>query len=205
MNEKPRKINRWKLFALLLVGFLLAAIVVASVMPDFTDEEVDEMFEDVVEEITTYTMVKDKMGKYSGEYPNETITQIAILITPLVSVEINMMGMSIKLDTGENVMILDYTGNASLSGTEDMFLNSVWDNLTTDEYGFIVINDEDNSLIEYDLINDNDDLVYVIFKLGENLAMSYKDTMAITMFPSTGWQKTIHAEAAVPITSIVDL
>ena len=193
------------MITLSLVGLLFAAIVISTVIPDYTDEEVDEMFDEVVEEITTYTQVKDKTGKYSGEYPNETITKVAILITPLVSIQINMSGITTKLDNGEYAKMISYNGDADVMDSGFLFEHPIWNNLTIDEFGFLVINDEDHSITDYDIINKNSDMTYIIFRLQDELAMRFQEEMTVTLFPSTGWQKTIHLEAGLPTSSIVHL
>lgn len=186
-----------------MIGITVSSlIIIPDDTLDYSEDEINEFIEETFDEIATYIQIKDKMGKYYGEPPK--IEKIALLITPLVSSEINLSSLTIKLNNGQNVKLLSYSGGVDHEMSNYLFEHPLWDNITYDEFGFIVINDEDNTLQDYGILNSNTDMAYVIIKL-TNFSMSYKDTMLVTLFPSTGWEKTTKLTAALPVNKIVML
>jgi len=184
------------LFLLGMVG-LVSVISQDSPIPLTTEEIEDEYFD----EIQTYLQIKDKIGKYYGEYPDKQISKIAILVTPLVSQEVNLSGLSIKLNDGEMITYIDYSGNSTELGSHTLFEHPLWANLNN-TYGLLVINDEDDSMKDYDIFNRNSDMAYIVFELSGSFKMSRDEEMYVTLFPSTGWERTIWLEAPIPINSI---
>lgn len=77
--------------------------------------------------------------------------------------------------------------------------------MTDIDFGFIVILDKDQSIIDYGTINDNTDMTYIIIKLPNDFTMKKGDTLELTLSPSTGVTKTINLKAPLPIKQIVAL
>ena len=54
---------------ILLISFTLVGFTVASVINEesdvATEDQIDEILDDVLNEVTTYIQIKDKIGKYS--------------------------------------------------------------------------------------------------------------------------------------------
>lgn len=198
--------NKYSILLLTLFSIILIAITVSSliIIPDDTiiygEEELNEFIEEAYEEFATYIQVKDKIGKYYGLPPK--IEKIALLISPLVSSEINLSSLNIKLNNGENVKLISYNKKIDYILTNYLFEHPIWDNLNSNEFGFLIINDEDKTLQDYNVLNSNTDMAYIIINLGD-FSMNYKDTLIVTLFPSTGWEKTIKLVAALPVDNIV--
>lgn len=207
------KMNNWGstgiTSVILLISFILIAVTVASVLTGGTvtngtsEEDLEQILNEVLDEITTYIQIKDKIGKYYGTYGNQKIEKIAILIKPLVSQEINISELTIKLCNGNNIKILDYSGNTEDIGSNHFFEHPIWDDITVNNFGFIVTHDKDNSLKDYNTINENTDMAYIIIKLSEGFTMTQGENLVVTLFPSTGLQKTTVLEAPLPMKPVV--
>lgn len=191
-------------FILLLV-FLVVVLTISIAQtvlieePSITEEQIEQ---DVYAELSTYLQIKDKLGRYYGEYPNQKIEKVAILVTPLVSQQINLFGLTVKLNDGETVKYIDYCGDSAPVGSYGLFEHPLWDSIIN-TFGLLVLNDDDNSVEDYDVINKKLDMAYVIFKLSGGFAMSRGETLIVTLFPSTGWQRTAWLEAPLPIKKVV--
>ncbi|MBN2065232.1 MAG: hypothetical protein JW771_00295, partial [Candidatus Thermoplasmatota archaeon] len=190
---------------ILLISFLLIGATVASVISSGTEpgseEEIEELLDDVLNELTTYLQIKDKIGKFSTLNDQLQIQQIALLISPLFSQDIDVTGLTIKLCDGDAVYILNYSGQAAFVGSHGLFGHPLWNSLNETSFGFLAIHDTDRSLIDFDVLNK--DLVYTLIKLPEELSLKKGETIEITLFPSSGIVRTIALKAPLPIHSVV--
>jgi len=196
---------------ILFISFLLVGITVASVITDTTsdvttdstsDYDLDQITNDVVDEITSYIQIKDQKGKFSEINGEKRITKIALLVSPLVSQNIDLTQMTIQLDNGESVRILNYIDSKNLD-SNSIFDHFLWDNLTGNDFGFISITDLDNSIADLDSFNENSDNAYLIFKLPSDMEMKKYNKMIVTLLPSSGI--TIHTllKAPMPMSSVI--
>ena len=115
---------------------------------------------------------------------------------------IDISGLILKLCNGNTVKILNYSGSAEIIGSNSLFEHTIWNNFTDNNFGSVIIHDKDKSLEDYNTINDNTDMIYIIIKLSEKLSMNKGETMIITFYPSPGIKKTITLEAPLPIKQI---
>lgn len=191
---------------ILLISFLLISVVVASVITSGTggttsEKDVEEILNEVLDEISTYIQIKDKIGKYYTTNGIAKIEKMAILIKPLITIDIDISQLNIKLCDGNTVKILNYSGHAGLIGSNPLFEHPIWNNMRENNFGFIVLLDKDRSLTDHDILND--DMAYIIIKLPNDFSMTKKETMTITLFPESGIERTITLKAPPPITSVV--
>ena len=192
---------------ILLISFLLIGITVASVITGetgvdvTTEEDIEQMLDDVLEEITTYIQIKDKIGKYYGVDGQLRIEKVAIMIKPLIKQNINISELTIKLCNGNNVKILGYSGNAEYIESNPLFEHPIWSDTTTNDYSFIVTLDRDRSLVDYDVLNG--DMAYIIIKLSEDFSMVKGDSLIVTLFPSSGLARTTTLEAPLPMNRVI--
>ena len=103
---------------ILIVAFILAGIAVASVITGettsaTTEDNYDQIIEETIDEISTYIQIRDQRGKYYKVDGVNRIQKIALLISPLVSQNIDVTGLTVMLDNGEYVRILYYSGSSS--------------------------------------------------------------------------------------------
>jgi archaellin len=195
---------------ILMISFILIAITTLSVLSEETndnlsEEEIQQMLEEAIDPITKYIQIQDQVGKYYGEPHHQKIQKIAIMIKPLISDEIELSELTIKLNNGNNLIILSYKGDAAFRDTNDLFEHQIWDNLTENNFGIIATHDKDNSITDYNTINKNTDMAYIIIKLPENFYMKKGDTLTVTLFPSSGIQRTTILEAPLPMKKVVSL
>lgn len=195
---------------IILIAVILIALTTLSVMSqdttDTSEEEIDQIINDAIDPLTKYIQITDRIGKYYGEAHNQKIQKIAIMIKPLVSDEIDISQLTIKIDNGENVRILTYDTNTTTNiGTNNLFEHPVWGNLTGVTFGIITTHDKDNSITNYNTLNKNTDMAYLIIKLPTDYYMKKDDTLTIKLFPESGYERTLNLEAPLPMKKVVTL
>jgi len=195
--------------AILLISFILIAATVASVLTDnssdISEQDLEKMVDDIVDEISTYIQIKDVMGKFYSIGGESRIQKIAVLIKPLFSVDMDVSELMIKLCNGEQIKMLYYNGQAEFIGTNSLFEHPIWNNMDCDSFSFVVVLDKDKSLVDYNTIDDGTDMTYIIIKLSENFAMKKGNTMTITFLLGKGTTRTIKVNAPLPMKQIVSL
>jgi len=128
------------------------------------------------------------------------------MISPLVSQQISISDLTIKIDNGEDIRILTYNGSAEEIGSNSLFKHYIWDELTDNTYGYITTHDKDNSITVFDTINSNTDMAYIVIELPSSFSMKKGDDMTVTLFPETGIQKTVFLEVLdLPINKVISL
>ena len=167
-----------------------------------TEQDYDQMVDDVVNEISTYISIKDTKGKFYGTPGNQKIQKIALLISPMVTQEIDFSQLTVQIDNGEIVNILYYKDSEKI-GTNHLFEHNIWDNLDGSNFSLISISDYDSSISDFDLLNDNSDNAYLIIKLPQSFYMEKYDVLKVTLFPSTGITRTIILKAPMPMTNVI--
>jgi archaellin len=190
------------LIAALLIGITTADILTGETT-DITEQDIVKMTEEVINEISTYIQIKDQKGKYFEENNVFRIKKIAIWISPLVSQNIDLSKLTIQLDDGEKVIFLTYNGLAQNMQSSSLFDQPIWDDLTGYNFGFLPICDIDNSIVDYDMMNENSDNAYILFKIPQEISMENGDELTVTLFPSTGITRITDLKAPLPTRSIV--
>jgi len=198
---------------LIISSIIFGAAIISATSSEITEETSDEgnllnyaqqITDETSDEITTYLQTPYKLGKYYGPAHNQKIEKIIIMIKSMISKEINISDLTVKLFDGYNICLLSYSGNAELVEHYDVFEHPIWDKTTENDFSIIVTLDKDNSLVDHDKITEKTDMAYIIIKLPENMQMSKGDTMSITLIPTIGIQRTINIEAPLPMRPIVD-
>ena len=191
------------LISSLLIGVTVASVVTSGTGGDTTTsgEDVNKIVNDVLNEITTYIQIKDQMGKYYLENGVQKIKKIAILVKPLVSQDIDISQLTIKLSNGYDVKILNYSGNAQFIGTNSLFEHPIWNNISENSFGFIATLDSDRSLVDCNILNG--DMAFIIIKLSGDFSMTQGESITMTLFPSSGIARTITLDAPLPTKPVV--
>lgn len=193
---------------MLLIITMVILVGIASTLTGETNEstttetDYDQMVDDVINEISTYIQIKDQKGKFYKESKEYKIQKITLLVSPMISQDIDLSHLTLQIDNGEMVNILYYKESRKI-GTDSLFENIIWESLNGSNFGLISINDYDNSIEEYDSLNENSDLAYLSFELPSNFYMEKYDKLKITLFPSTGIQRTIILKAPMPMESVI--
>ena len=208
------KHGNFRIFStIILIIFILLGITVFSVIStDTTDneeitleEEIEQMLNDALDSITKNVQITDKIGKYYGPPRQQKIQKIAIMIKPMISTEIDLSNLIIKISDGETIRILSYSGHAQKIGSNTLFDHPIWNNLTENDFGLVVTLDKDNSMEDFDTINKNNDMAYIVIQLPSSFYMQKGDTIVAQIFPSSGISKTTILEAPLPMKSVVQL
>jgi archaellin len=210
--------------AILLVTFLLVAVTIASVITgrsgidfsskkdndywgknvgfdDSLNKDMEKILNDVLDDITTYIKILDKMGKFYDIDDQLKIQKIVIMIKPLIIQDIDISDLTIKINNGENVRVLDYSGNAEYIESNPLFEHLIWEKTSVNNFSLIITKDKDRSLINNNVIND--DMAYIIIKLSEDFFMVKGDSLIVTLFPSSGITRTTLLEAPLPMNRVI--
>jgi archaellin len=194
---------------ILLVGFILIGAVSASVIMtgsnNISEEDLNKITNEVVDEICSYLQIKHIVGKYQTIQGQEKIQKIAILIKPLVSQDIDISRMTIELCNGEQFQLLFYNGLAESLNSHSLFEHPLWDSLTPGTFSLISTIDDDNSIINSHLINKNTDMTFILLKLPDDSAMRYGDELKVTILPSPGMGRTVTLESPLSTKHVVTL
>lgn len=193
---------------IVLIAFMLIGVTAASVLTEdststITEEDVNQLMDEIVDELCSYLQIRDQKGKYYKIDGQLEIQKIALLISPLVSQNIDLSQLTVQIDNGEMVMILTNSELSSNIESNTLFEHSIWDNLDGENFGFISITDLDNSIKDFNLINENSDNAYIVFKLPTGFTMQKRDKIIVKLFPSEGIIKTLVLKAPLPMTSVV--
>jgi archaellin len=194
---------------ILLIGFILIGAVSASVImtgsKNISEEDLNKITSEVVDEICSYLQIKHIVGKYQTIQGEEKIQKIAILIKPLVSQDIDVSRMTIELSNGEQLQLLFYNGRAESMNSHSLFEHPLWDSVTPGTFSLISTIDDDNSIINSHLINKNTDMTFILLKLPDDSAMRYGDELKVTILPSPGIGRTVTLESPLSTKHVVTL
>lgn len=194
---------------ILLIGFVLIGAVSASVLlnntTSITNTDLNQLTNEVIDEISTYIQIKTVVGKFQSIHGDQQIQKIAILIKPLVSFNIDITHMIIKISTSNQLYILYFNGNTSPIGPYSLFDHPLWDTLIENNYTIIPLIDDDSSIMKYHAINKNTDNAFLLLNLPDDCAMKKGDILEITLIPSPGTERTVILEAPLPTSHVVTL
>jgi archaellin len=194
---------------ILLITFILIAAVAGSVIinetQNFSSQDLNKITNDAVDEITTYFQIKNVVGKYENIQGKQCIQKIAILIKPLVSVNIDIAKISIMISNKEDLSIISFSGQAASIRYNSLFNHPLWDSMNESTYSLLSTVDDDCSMIQYHVINKNTDMAFIILKLPATISLVYEESLQITLVPSPGTECTVTLEPPMPTTQVVSL
>lgn len=191
------------LIALIFIGITVASVITGQIVGSPSEQDLEQITEKTIDEISTYILIKDQKGKFSEINGEQKIEKIALWITPLVTQDIDISKLTIQLYDGETINFLKYDGNSDNLGTNSLFDHPIWNNINGNNFGFISIVDMDKSLINYETFNDCSDNAYLVFRLPDLMTLSKHEKIVVTLFPSTGITRTVELKAPLPIKSVV--
>ncbi len=194
---------------IMLVCFLIIGATAVSVLTEtpqqFTEEDYEQIINDVYSEITGYLQIKEVIGKYYPYNHDQAIKKIILLITPLCHINLDLNDIIIELQTKDSVTTICYNQNPNNSAINGLFENTYWTQTRENAFGCFVAIDKDQSIIQYHTINDPTDLIYITILLPENMLLYKGDEMTISLIPGSGTLRSITIEAPLPMRSIVRL
>ena len=192
---------------MILFGIILVSIVAAEVINDgggaTIEQDISKMTDETIDKYSTYLDIDFKVGKFYQIEGEQKIKRIALQISPLFSTDIDLTELTVQLLDKDTIEILNFNGVAKYYAGGSVFDNPIWNNITANNFGFLVINDRDKSIIDFNTINENSDRAYLVFKLSNNMALSKYDSLYVTVIPGTGISRSISLEAPMPIKQVV--
>ena len=192
---------------ILVIGSLLIAATASSILmnepTNLSADDLEKKTDEIIDELCSYLQIKDMVGKYYSINNQQKIQKIAILVSPLISHNIDLSTLKIKLNNGNEIRVLSYSGEAEFIKEHSLFEHVLWNMMASNEFSFIITHDKDGSILRYDTLNSQTDMTYVIIELSEDFLMKKGDVLEITLLPSAGYTRTITIEAPLPIKSIV--
>lgn len=183
----------------LLASLLLIGAGTTSVFLDESEDisnEVENAVNDVLEEITTYIQVKNILGYLDNKGKDIQLEKIIILAKPLFETTLNLSQLHIQINNGASIKLFNYNQTYTKS-SDDLFQCKLWEKLNKNEFGLIILTDEDNSIKETNTLNK--DLVYFALNIPTNLTIHPDDEITITLLPGNGCTNNIQAE--IPFTT----
>lgn len=195
--------------AIILISILLiTGATTALILGDSTgasEDDYEQIINETLDEISTYIQIKDAIGKYIDNEGTKQIQKITLLLKPLFSINIELSDLTVKLDNGEQILLISYSGQAEQINGNHLFEHPLWNEQNQQEFSFLIILDKDHSIQDYHTINDHTDMAYLTLKLPQEFQLEKGEILHITLFPTPGIERTISIKAPLPITPIVSL
>ncbi|MFH1100514.1 MAG: hypothetical protein V1726_00560 [Methanobacteriota archaeon] len=197
-------------FSVILIAATAASILIGNIVSSSSgsspgDNDLNRITQETVNELTTYLQIKDIHAKYSMNEHEPAIHTLAILIKPLVSTKIDLSTLTIEVSNGQHLHFFTYSAMNAPIGSSSLFEHPLWNNTSTANFSALVLLDTDHSILDYHIINAQNDIVYLLLKLPDDISMKKDDTVMITLLPGTGITRTITVTAPLPMRSIVSL
>ncbi|DAC72469.1 MAG TPA: hypothetical protein DSN98_05090 [Thermoplasmata archaeon] len=194
---------------ILLLGFVLIGAVSASVImtstTKYSEDNLNRITNEVVDEICTYLQINHIVGKYQTIHGEQKIQKIVILIKPLVSQEIDVSHMTLELIDGEHLTILTYNGLAESFQSGSLFEHPLWNSMPSGTFSLLTTIDDDSSIVNAHLLNKNTDMAFILLKLPDDMAMNTDNQLKVTILTSPGIGRTVTLEAPLSTQSVVTL
>ncbi len=215
MKKRDRQANLAITSIILLICLMLILITTFTVLSEnsegdtYSEDELIQILEkaadESVDEITTYLKIPYRIGKYSGTAHNQKIQQLALMIKPLLSKDINLSEITITITNGENIKIKNFNGYVNKTENYPIFEHPIWNNVTNNDFAIISTHDKDDSILKHKMFNKNTDQIFLILKLSEDFQMKKGDEIILRLSPASGIHRTITLNAPLPMKKIVEL
>jgi archaellin len=189
----------------MLIGVTVASVMSNETTGTVTEQDIDQMTNEIIDEISTLLQIKDAKGKYYNINGERKITQILLLVSEWVSQDIDLNQSLIQIDNGETVRILSYSGMVSNLDSSPLFDHTIWENLNGENFGLVVIRDRDSSIIDYHTLNENTDMVYVLIRLPDDMTISKYDEIYITIINPVGTLQRMRFEVPFSTKNVITL
>jgi archaellin len=165
----------------------------------------EEIINDSLDEVSTYFNIKHILGKYNNDENKHHIGKAVILLKPYFDINFDMSGLHILLSNGEKTLMLQKNDKTELVGSYDVFEHPSWDYISYGFYSVLVVSDQDNSIKEFNVVNENTDMVYVTLTFSDYFNVEKGDEIKVSLIPSCGNSQTFMLKAPLPTSTIVDL
>ena len=195
LNIKSDNMNRWgsvgiSTFTFLGILLLLGAGVSSILLGQSTEtsEEFEDVADEVLNEISTYFMIKNVVGRFDCTNSNAELQRIVILTKPLIPTTVNLSDMYVQISDGNALISLSYNGSYS-KAHGDIFGNEIWNEIDENEFGIMILTDSDNSIDAGYL---NKDLVYLAIIVPSSFTIHPNDHIVVSLIPESGYTENVH-------------
>jgi len=182
---------------LLLLGVSASSILLGQSTE--TSEEFEDVADEVLNEISTYFMVKNVVGRFDCTDSNAELQRMVILTKPLIPTTVNLSEMYVQISDGNALISLSYNGSYS-KAHGDIFGNRIWNEIDENEFGIMILTDSDNSIDAGYL---NKDLVYLAIKIPSSLSVHPNDRIIVSLIPMQGYVENIEIITPFILTSSI--
>ena len=182
---------------LLLLGVSASSILLGQSTE--TSEEFEDVADEVLNEISTYFMVKNVVGRFDCTDSNAELQRMVILTKPLIPTTVNLSEMYVQISDGNALISLSYNGSYS-KAHGDIFGNRIWNEIDENEFGIMILTDSDNSIDAGYL---NKDLVYLAIKIPLSLSVHPNDRIIVSLIPTQGYVENIEIITPFILTSSI--
>ena len=206
MNNKGNLGVTTGIFVILVIviGAIAASAIIQTTqstsLPDLT-----KLTNEAIDEITTTFQIKSVIGKYETIQGRACIQKIAILIKPLVSLNIDIDKIHLMIVSEDDLRLLSFNGSVAPMNTPSLFDHPLWDTLDEGRYGLITTVDDDGSMTTSQVIDKNTDMAFLIVKLPVAAPLFYGQILQLTLAPTPGNECTVTLEPPLPTTHVVSL
>lgn len=172
---------------------------------NYNIDNYEEIINDTLDEISTNFNIKHILGKY---YNNEKIYYIGktiILLKPYFDINFDLSNLHILLTNEEKTILLQNNDKTEFVGSYDVFEHPNWNNISYGFYSLLIVSDQDNSIKELNIINENTDMIYITLNISDYFDFEKGDKIKISLIPSNGNSQIFILKAPLPISKIVDL
>jgi archaellin len=171
----------------------------------YNPEHFEEMLNDTLEEISTYFNIKQIYGKYYNHNNIYNIEKIIILLKPYFDINFDITDLNILLSNGEKTIVLKFNDEVGNVDQNDIFEHENWKSIYHGSYSILVISDKDDSIKEFNIINENTDMIFITLLISDYFGFEKGDTIKISIIPSIGNSQTFSLKAPLPTSKIVNL
>jgi len=196
---------------LISIIFLATAAISNEIIFDTNDEtlynidEYEELLDDTIKEISTYFNIKQVLGKYYNYENTLVVKKIVILIKLYFDINFDLSDLNILISNGEKSLILQYNNEIANVESYDVFEHPNWNKIINGYYSILIISDKDNSILDYNNINDNTDMIYITIIFPDYFNFEKGDTIEVSFLPNSGIVQNLKLKAPLPINKIVNL
>lgn len=192
------------LIIIILIGAAAGSVIINNTQ-SASNQDLTQITNEAIDEITTYFQIKNVVGKYENIQGRECIQKIAIFIKPLVSVQIDIAKINLMISSGDDLRILSFSGQVARINSSSLFTHPLWDSMDESSFSLISTVDDDCSMTDFHIINKNTDMAFIILKLPPTAPLFYGGSLQITLIPSPGNECTITLEPPLPTSHVVSL
>lgn len=197
----------------IIIAIIIGAIIVSSAAltvedetaDSFSEEDMQQMIDEIYTEISTYMQVDKIMGKFDDNKNERDIRQIAILLHPKFSTEILIEDIVLEISNGFQTQFYYFNGIYGDLSNQTLFTHSLWTNLPSNSFAVLPMLDKDQSIKQLQVINKNSDRLYIVVKIPDSFSLHKGDELHISLYPPTGVVKKMNVRIPFSISSITTL